>query len=41
MVGLSVDQPLILSLFVSINSGVNEGLMNNKDTSITLEIPRV
>ena len=36
MVGLSVDQPLILSLFVSINSGVNEGLMNNKDNPAVL-----
>ena len=36
MVGLSVDQLLILSLLVSINSGVKEGLMNNKDNPAVL-----
>lgn len=34
MVGLSVDQLLILSLLVSINLGVNEGL--NKDNPAVL-----
>ena len=36
MVGLSVDEPLIPSLLVSINSGVIEGLVNNKGTPAVL-----
>lgn len=36
MVGLSVDEPLILSLLVSVNSGVIEGLLNNKGTPAVL-----
>ena len=40
-VGLSVDQPLILSVLVSINSGVIQGLTNNKDTLVSWQIPKV